>query len=652
MPKLTILGEHPLAVGPGGKLKNRVATIFPRTGTLVALPGIHATQRMGYTDWLNQQRQQRGEAPLTEEEQWAVWEQGVDLIVDGQFIQIRPNPSDMSLAFEADRLLQEGLHLSKRNVRFLYARQDAVQQAIREHGEYWRIAPLPQSPDEIIQMIARSRIAIGGDPIYYYSMVTGTHYLTVQEAAALGAKGEGVLRLHAREIAEYASRYNRMGNPELDFFAVSERPSLDVLAGCDWAAADAAEVRDRYRVFLESFRRAVPPDLRDDALANLPWRNRMFSCLIGQHDQTISEEVLPGVTPEFFLQIRWLPGGCIEHGELVFDTVFSEAETAPSGDEVRALCDARVKGFIFNYVREFGNLEYVNIGQVAPALRRRTRSGGHCAYIAEVKHRGSKEPVVRIIRLQKWGIREHLDEGKDLLQSIMEAEDYTEFILDRRLGCWQLGMHLLGRILTRRIHETYDGMASRFHGTRLWATYFERDYIDGMATDKIPAARYGDSRFAVALARLLGRAAAPNMVVGRATLEGRVIFDDGDEILIMDHNGIPADLIAADHAGTFNDCSSPLKRFAAGYAQPVRSRRALLADGDAFTAAYLGALSDGLVNLQQEYGRQQRAFDHLFKHSKQDVGSFSWRWIKVLQRLRDTNVPELVERIRAACAAP
>ena len=48
---------------------------------------------------------------------------------------------------------------------------------------------------------------------------------------------------------------------------------------------------------------------------------------------------------------------------------------------------------------------------------------------------------MKIIRVLKWGIREHLDEGKDLLQAIIESEEYVEYTLDRRLGCRQLASH-------------------------------------------------------------------------------------------------------------------------------------------------------------------------------------------------------------------
>ena len=55
-----IIGEHPLAKDASGKLKSRIATVFPYGNTIVTLPGIHATQRMAYVDLLARQRLEHG----------------------------------------------------------------------------------------------------------------------------------------------------------------------------------------------------------------------------------------------------------------------------------------------------------------------------------------------------------------------------------------------------------------------------------------------------------------------------------------------------------------------------------------------------------------------------------------------------------------
>lgn len=649
--QLTILGDDPFAKDPQGHLRCRIATIFPATATLVtALPPMHALQRIAYGKFMDEQRQARGEPPLSADEKKHLRESGVDLIVDGGSLLIRPEPDDMPRAFAADALLQQ--LVPKTRIRFLFARDARVQQAIRERGEYWRISPVPQSPEEIARTITRSRIALGGRPIYYYNATTGTRYLTVEAFASLAELSDEELRRHLAEIQIYASRRNRRQRPEVAFFAVSPGFNHEAFAGRDVAQASPRDLRVWHADLLERFRAAVPSEFRRDQPGDLNWATHMVACLVDGPDDTMSDDALIGIPTEFFRQIRWLPGGCVENGELMFDPIFDSAERNPSDPALADLCDERVKGFICNYIREFIGLQHVNIGRISAALRRRPVAGGHRAYIAEVQHRAASTPVVRIIRIQQWGIRQHLDEGKDLLQSIMEAEDYTEYTLDRRLGCWELGMPLPGPINTLRVWETYNGLNARYRGTRIWTTCYQRDFIPGLATDKIPPDRFRDPVFALKFAELIGAAAAPSLVVGRATRDGSVIFDSGDEVLILDAHGLPQRLVVADHAGTFTDYRQPLESFAGAYARPAATRLHLVDDPGGFAETYVKALADRLAGLQADYRMRRQAFDRLFKHSKQGEGTFSWRWAQALARLDRTDVRALADRVREAIPLP
>jgi hypothetical protein len=38
--------------------------------------------------------------------------------------------------------------------------------------------------------------------------------------------------------------------------------------------------------------------------------------------------IIPGISPEFYMQIEWLPGARIENEELIFDPVFEEPDDA------------------------------------------------------------------------------------------------------------------------------------------------------------------------------------------------------------------------------------------------------------------------------------------------------------------------------------
>ena len=645
-----IIGEHPLAKDSNGKLKSRIATVFPYGNTVVTLPGIHATQRVAYVDLLARQRLELGLEPLGREEETNEWRNSVDLIMEDDAILIRPDPDNMEMAFRADELLQQLAR--KHQVRFLLVRNEKVRNAIKQRGECWRISPLPQTPDEMKRMIAASKIGIHGGELYYYSKTNGTRFLTYETFAQLGALDEPALRQHLAEIRQFSAGVNRHGRPEVAFFMASAAFSKADFAPHDFAALDAATLQTVYEALRQKFGDAVPPEFRHDDLGQLEWRNRMFAALIGEDEKAISEESLLGLSSEFFMQIEWLPGGRIEEGELIFDPAFELAEE--TGDPgLRRLCDAKCHGFIFNFVREFGDLEYVNIGRVVGSLSHRAKTPGRRdVYIAQVKQHGIKDEIVKIIRMQKWGIREHLDEGKRLLDAIIQSEEYTEYILDRRLGCRQLGMNLPAHTTAKRIGERYDGPRRDLRSALIWSPYFERDYIRGMATDKIPPQKLANTAFATRLAQLLGQSAAPNMIVGRCDLQGRMAFDDGDEVVIASDAGLPIEIVVADQMGTFADYRTDLEHFAAEYAEPVNRRLLLLADPEEFAALYVDAFVARFSKIQLEYRKRKRAFDTLFKHRPRDeAGSFAYRWECVLDRLRRALPQNLGNLVRSHIAA-
>lgn len=637
-----ILGEHPWAKGPDGRLRSRIGTVFPAQRTLVTLPGIHATQRMAFIEQLSRDRVQQGLPPLSRYEESELWDNSVDLILEPETIQIRPDPANMALAFQADEVLQE--IISKHRIQFLYVLNQQVRDAIKKRGESWRINPLPKSGTEMRRMIAASRIGIGGRELYYYSKAAGTRFLTYHEFELLGALDDVELQRYLSEIAQYAARVNPHGSPEIAFFMTGKRFTKSAWAAYDFGTLPAAAVRPAYEQLRQAFCEALLPEFRHDDLDNIEWRNRMCASLIGQEEDVVPEETLLGLSSEFFMQIEWLPGGRIEEGELIFDCVFDEGRDQP---EVQRLCDEKARKFIFNLVREYGDLEYVNVGCVIGSLSHRPKSQGRRdVYIAQIKQRDSEKEIIRILRMQKWGIREHLDRGKSLLDSIIESEEYTEYILDRRLGCRQLGMNLPSRVTARKISERYQGSQTACHGIMIWSPYFERDYIHGIATDKMPHHRFTNERFVFEFARLLGAAAAPNMIVGRCDLAMNVLFDDGDEVIVEDATGMPCDLVVSDQTGTFVDYNRPLQCVAPIYAGPVNRRLEFVPDPEAFARIYLTAFLKRFFNIQREYRKRRRAFDTLFKHRRWDEGgSLAFRWEKVLERLDRTDPRELQELI-------
>ena len=177
--------------------------------------------------------------------------------------------------------------------------------------------------------------------------------------------------------------------------------------------------------------------------------------------------------------------------------------------------------------------------------------------------------------------------------------------------------------------------------------------MGGIASDKIAPRRYAHPPFAAALARLLGEAAAINGVAGRAYLDGQVMFDDGDEVIVLDDHGVPADLIVSDHTGSFTEFRQPLEAHAAAYAAPVNRRLPHVANPHAFTDAYLDAFLARFTRMQNEYRQRTRAFDNLFQHLPVDpAGSFAYRWQCVLARLAATDPAALTCAVRSHICLP
>ena len=135
--------------------------------------------------------------------------------------------------------------------------------------------------------------------------------------------------------------------------------------------------------------------------------------------------------------------------------------------------------------------------------------------------------------------------------------------------------------------------------------------------------------------------------MGRAHEGGkRPLFDDGDEVVREGEDGLPSEILVADHSGAFGEYKLPLETFAAHYARPVNVRDKFVPDPQAFATTYLNAFRDQFLHIQGDYRKRRRAFDTLFKHCKYDPGgSFAYRWECVLRRLDQTIPYALLDAI-------
>ena len=651
---MKILGDPIFAKNPNGSLKSRIGTIFFRTPGLVTQRGIHAMQRIAWIRTLNDERAAAGQPPLTEAEEDAELADSADLLFTDDYVLIRPDPSRMDLAFKADEALQT--FVSKRKIRFLNTHAANVRDALRARGENWRMARRPVSPEEIDRAIESARVSIQNACVYFYNGQTGTRYLTAGGYATVSAFAPDAFRAQVEEVVKGLAGRNRLGQPEIALFPPSLPPDVtEAFRDIKPEALDDAALRAAVEAAMQKWRLALPANLREETTANFVWRNEMSAALARRPNETEigDQELIQGISPEFYRQIEWLPGARIENGELLFDSLFGEAARTED-PELLELCDSRVRSIIFNLLRLCGKVEYVNVGRIARSLARYPVEGHRRGnvYIVQFKAIDEERARVIVVRFQKWGIAEHLDEGKDLLRAIIEANEYADYILDRRLACRQLGMNLPHRVGFGQVTEKYHGL-NQYNGTTVRAYYYARGYVTGVASDKVPPDRFRNPAFAIAFAYLMGEAAALDMIVGRAATEtGESMFDRNFEVLQPSEDGLPTRIVVTDHAGSFVKYKESFDELVGPYANVVRRRRAFVADFAAFAKAYVTGFERKLAATQSAYRARRSSFDNLFVHRPYDAaGSGAYRWARTLARLDACDPAAVAELLRKAIEA-
>ena len=639
------IGEKIFARAADGSLVSRIGTMFLRTPGLVTAKGVHAMQRFM---WLEELSKERKLSPVEEEAELA---ESVDLIFTETQVLIRPDPERMDLAFRADDELQK--MVSKRAIRFLNTNSAKVRAALRERGENWRMARQPISQDDMVELIEKSKVPIRERPVYYYNRASGTRYLTASCADDIERLDPAAFRRQLTEIVHGLSKRNRHGQLEIDLFPTTTSPEIKrALKSIDVVGLDDAALKAEYLRINTEWRMSLPAELRDESPSNFEWRNTMCHALTKTPNDTSAEEqeLVAGIAPEFYRQIEWLPGARIDNGEVVFDTIYDEAARTQD-PELLAICDRRVKSFLFNTTRLFGRMKYINIGRIANSLARRPIDDGRRGnvYIMQYMEDGADEPKVMMIRLQKWGVSEHLDEGKDLLQSIIEADEYSDYILDRRLMCRQLGMNLPTRLGYGHFTEKYRG-ANQYNGCAVRTAYFVRKYVPGIASDKVPLQKLRNPAWAAKFAFLMGGAAATDLIVGRcSSTAGVLLFDENYEIVQTGADGMPVEVKVTDHAGSFVEYSRPLEEAATAYARFATRREKLVSDYPSFARSYIDGFAKKLAETQEAYRAHRRAFDYLFSDRPYDTnGSGTYRWSCALKRLDECDVERVVSALKSA----
>jgi hypothetical protein len=643
----------PLYSTAGTVFEPQVATIFPDGQMLVTEGTTHLQNREAYCDWLEEERRAANDGPLTANERSSIWQSGVDLIVQSDAVLIRPDPDQIDLVLSADELLQEVVN--KLRIRFLLASSAEVRAALTKRGEFWRIASDAVTTEEMKARTQNSRMKLGGHAIYYYSPPTGTRYLTLNELRNLADLDADGLRQHLVEIQTYCQRYSKRGGLEVDFF-LGGASLRTAFRDASFSEADEEALRAEHGRLCKQFEEGILPHLRLDDPRVHDWLQEMYGSLYPLQEDVADAEGSLGLAGEFRKHIKWLPGGRLTRGHVDYDPIYDNGNGFMQA-ELQRQEHHRARAIILNFVRDYGDLEHINVGWINESLSRarRPERGRRDVYVVAMKRASEPHEQIRILRMQKWDMTYRLDRSRSPETAMFETEEYTEYTQDRFLGCRRLGMNLFGPVRIGKISELYQGRQTALRGTPIWTPYFERAYVRGIASDIIPEDRWSRPGYAERFAELLGQAAAPNIIVGRGDSDAAeisdeelvVFFDDGDEI-VVERDGMIEALVVTHHTGSFWHYDQPLCRFAPAYARPVTRRVAELSDADAFARIYLDSMIDRFIVIQREYREHRRAFERLFhlRHVRRD-GNFVHRWQCVLRRLDETDPGELKKAIAA-----
>jgi hypothetical protein len=647
-----VLGDPLLKQDTAGKLLSTMAEVYPLLNVIITGNKTHGELHLGLINIIKKEIEEKGLDPLTQEESSEIAADGVAVMADRDNIYIRPN-GDMNQVFKADEILEKAMGYDSRpKIKIQEVLDDVVRQAIRERGESWRMTAIPKSTKETIAMIKNSRIELYEAGEVYYNRAIGTRYITFNDFSTMGLQRAKTIRESLIRIAELASKKNKKYYPELSFFKAEGFGSED-FKGIDFNGMSDQAIREKYNELKERFKKAVGDDFQKDDYDNPEWIKVMFSALTGKKgytniatSETIEEDVM-GLRPEFYMHIQWLPGARIEKEIMLPDPLFIISDSS-TDEKIGELCDERVPEFINYFSRQFGQMEWINIGKLHPSLSGHSyiTEGRRLQYIAVIKVPEKKEPIKKIIKMQKWGVVHFLDQNCSLEEATLEAMKYSHDVGGRWVAFRDLGAKLIP-LRQGLVQETYDGINDQYKGQKIISGFIERDYIDGIATDKIPEKMMKDHNFAIAFAQLLGMQAATNMIAGRTDNNHVPVFDEGNEILVLDKYGLPSEIVVSDFVGVFKDYQTPdLTKHAEFYSRPILKRRDIVPDMEAFANAYCLGITDRIKAIQLQYRKAKLQWQTMFRHLPDEEESIRSKWEKVCHRLENTDAQQIGDGVK------
>ncbi|OGG02121.1 MAG: hypothetical protein A3F83_00530 [Candidatus Glassbacteria bacterium RIFCSPLOWO2_12_FULL_58_11] len=632
--RITLYGPHPLERDERGHLKNYMADFFPAFRSIIVGSGLHVALAL---DFIEESGRQRGH-PLDEREQQEVYDDLVALILRGEHVVIRSIPDKMEKCFRTAELLEDLVPAEL--LRFTGVRDPQVRRAFKLRGESWKMAPRYFTVEEIIRQINLSVVSVGTRNRFYYKVESGGRLITPDQFAAIIESLDDLQEFRSRvcEVADLYARRNQNYVRELDFFGVAaetfdfslfEKLAAYLQSCKDWTETRKKKARKLFEQALENFRRAVPPDLQRDAPNNPAWRTHFYSEL---NEIPPTEESILGISDEFNMNIRWLPGCRITGGKVVWDPHIEDA----------------VASLLKDFFRFYGPLEYINLGRLMRSQSTKRAAGSYReVFIAVLKQRNNATEQIRILRKVWRNILYYLNRGYPLERARELAAGYLEYTFDRREILSLLGVNTPPvNYLTRE--EELPGIGV------IPVAFFNRPYISGLATDKVSDYYYEHEGFVRAQAALLGYEAGLNLIIGRCDPDsGLVFFGDGDELLQFDKDKmIPSSLVLADYTGAFADVVSPLEKFLpeysdylAGMLSRIKVQGHGVAERLEVGKIFIAAMEQRIVETRRlltEVGEVSRKIGEMAALRDPQVNPVGIKWERVVARLKDSNVPELI----------
>jgi len=634
---IEVLGPDFFARDESGQALGPIAVVFPNLLLLVTGRGIHAELICIAEAFLRARCRLDEQRDLTAAEERELYESVIPLMVRESTVLIRSFPDDMARVFAADELLQR--LLPKPRIQFTGIHNAAVREQLRRRGESWRISPAPRSSQEIYYYIRACRVHVNTNAIYYQNAQSGERFLTYEEFQRIRpllrkAPQKALCRL--KEIHHLSQLVNDQGVPELSFFLPADtklttRPLGDIIAVLQNADSpqDLARAEVLFDFFALSYAVAAGDELTIDGERHTAWQTTMYCRLYDLNEKTLEEWMLR-LSPEFHLNMRWLPGARLKDGEVLFESTV----------------ESKVRSLINYFVTTWPGIVSINVGRVESPLTNRDRTEEEREVYLVVLGLPEGREEIRLLRMIKWDVRHRLKQGFPLSQAIRDTVSYRDYILDRLRAAATLKIPMLSYTAIQ-FEEELEGVGT------IPIFFFDRRYVEGMVTDKIPLSYYGKNGFIVRLARLLGVAAAASMVLGRASHRTQeLFFDDGDEVIQLDQDKLPERLVISETTGSFTDSTTPvrvllsqcLKHLAAHLAK-ARRRGVTRADLKAAVEAFSEGLAGEIERMQALLQDPSMDLRSLFANSSAEPGSVRARWDNMLNRLAATEVAAIREAI-------